>query len=200
MKLVSHYLSLQVTLDLVESEKPATRGTALYYVQCMGGSSGLAQLYLEAGMLYLEGTASTLLTSSSSSLASLRVPLPVLSAETSTDAWKRDRAAAGKYFERARVLHPTLDIPILPPPSLSRDPSEQLEMPSIDLYVSGPARKRKLKEENTLFGHRDPKLDELDNTWYLYVPGLVGAGTALLVVGVISALGFSTWSRRNQGS
>ncbi|KAJ7903599.1 hypothetical protein B0H14DRAFT_2665560 [Mycena olivaceomarginata] len=210
MKLVSQYLPLQATVDLAESETPITRGSASYYVQCMGGSSGLAQLYLEAGMLHLEGAASALLTSSSSSLSSLRVPVPSSSGEGGTDAWQRDREAAGKYFERARLLQPSLDIPVLPPPGgvISHNPSEQLEMPSIDIqssYASEPAltrRRRKTKEESTsLFHKSEAKLDDLeDNTWYLYVPGLVGAGTALLVVGVISALSFSTWSRRNQGS
>ncbi|KAJ6505952.1 hypothetical protein DFH09DRAFT_1200697 [Mycena vulgaris] len=207
MKLVSHYLPLHATVDLAESEKPVTRGSTSYYAHCMGGSTGLAQLYLEAGMLHLEGAASALLTSSSSSLSSLRVVLPTPSGEGGTDAWKRDREAAGKYFERARLLQPSLDVPVLPPPDtpLSRNPSEQLEMPTIELhssqYSSEPARRRrKLKEETTLFDNREAKLDDLDNTWYLYVPGLVGAGTALLVVGVISALSFSTWSRRNQGS
>ena len=38
--------------------------------------------------------------------------------------------------------------------------------------------------------------DDDDNTWYLYLPGLVGAGTALLVVGFLS---FSSW-RKGQGS
>ncbi|KAJ7727282.1 thiamine pyrophosphokinase [Mycena maculata] len=186
MKLVSQYLPLQATADLVESVKPAARGTTSYYVQCMGGSSGLAQLYLEAGMLHLEGAASALLMSSSSSLSSLRVALPIPSGEGGTDAWKRDREAAGKYFERARLLRPSLDTPTLPPPGLiSRNPSEQLEMPSLELHCSPePARRRrKLKEETTLFHNREAKLDDLDNTWYLYIPGLVGAGTALLVVG-----------------
>ena len=39
--------------------------------------------------------------------------------------------------------------------------------------------------------------DDEDNTWYLYLPGLIGAGTALLVVGVVSALSLSSW-RKNQ--
>ncbi|KAJ6513325.1 hypothetical protein C8R45DRAFT_963258 [Mycena sanguinolenta] len=202
MKLVSQYLPLQATVDLAESEKPIA-----YYLRCIGGSGGLAQLYLEAGLLHLEGAASALLASSSSSLSSLRVPIPLPSGEGSTAAWQRDREAAGKYFERARLLQPSLDIPVLPPPSglISRNPSEQLEMPSIDLQTSEPAqprRRRKAKEDSTtLFDNRDPKVHDLeDNTWYLYVPGLVGAGTALLVVGVISALSFSSWSRRNQGS
>ncbi|KAJ7494678.1 hypothetical protein B0H11DRAFT_2002948 [Mycena galericulata] len=204
MKLVSHYLPLHATADLAESETPVPRGTMSYYVQCLGGSSGLGQLYLEAGMLHLEGAASALLTSSSSSLSSLRVAHPVSSGEGGTHGWKRDREAAGKYFERARILHPSLEIPTLPPSGLtSRNPSEQLEMPSIELPSYSPEsarRRRKLKEETTLFDNREAKLDDLDNTWYLYIPGLVGAGTALLVVGVISALSFSTWSRRNQGS
>ena len=34
-----------------------------------------------------------------------------------------------------------------------------------------------------------------DRTWYLYLPGLVGAGTALLVVGLLS---LQSW-RKNQG-
>ncbi|KAJ6494776.1 hypothetical protein C8R47DRAFT_1117160 [Mycena vitilis] len=202
MKLVSNYLPLHALLDLAESEKPIARGTNSYYIHCLGGPSGLAQLYLEAGMLHLEGAAASLLTSSSTSLSSLRVPVTVPSTGGGTEAWQRDREAAGKYFERARLLHPSLDIPVLPPP-ISRNPSEQLEMPSIELHSSPepPRRRRKMKEESTLFDNREAKLDDLeDNTWYLYVPGLVGAGTALLVVGVISALSFSTWSRRNQGS
>ncbi|KAJ7170617.1 hypothetical protein C8R43DRAFT_57149 [Mycena crocata] len=207
MKLVSQYLSLPATADLVQSEKMGARGTTSYYAHCMGGPGGLAQLYLEAGMLHLEGAASSLLMSSSSSLSSLRVPLPIPSGEGGTDAWKRDREAASKYFERARLLQPSLDIPTLPLAGglVSRDPSEQLEMPSIEIQSYSPEplrRRRKVKEETTLFDNRDhdTKLDDLDNTWYLYIPGLVGAGTALLVVGVISALSFSTWSRRNQGS
>jgi hypothetical protein len=62
------------------------------------------------------------------------------------------------------------------------------------------ARRRRKKEELILVhdrGIRRP--DDIDNAWYLYIPGLVGAGTALLVVGVVGALSFSTW-RRNQGS
>ena len=45
--------------------------------------------------------------------------------------------------------------------------------------------------------HREPDLgaDDADGTWYLYLPGLVGAGTALLVVGLLS---LQSW-RKNQG-
>ena len=45
--------------------------------------------------------------------------------------------------------------------------------------------------------HKEPVMDsgEDDRTWYLYLPGLVGAGTALLVVGLLS---LQSW-RKNQG-
>jgi hypothetical protein len=37
--------------------------------------------------------------------------------------------------------------------------------------------------------------EDVDSPWYLIIPGLVGAGTALLVV---TAIGLSSW-RRSQG-
>jgi thiamine pyrophosphokinase len=212
IRLVSHYLPLQTTFDLNQTEKQAPRGTVAYYLQCIGGPGGLAQLYLEAGLLHLEGAASSLLASSYSSLSSIRVPLQSQAGEGDTEAWRRDRDAAGKYFERARMLQPNLDIPLLPP-----DGDTELEMPSMEVHPSAPQsiysgesqhtdpdlpqlRRRRKKEETTLIGSREARPDEIDNTWYLYIPGLVGAGTALFVVGVVGALSFSTWSRRNQGS
>lgn len=186
----------------------ASRGTTAYYLQCIGGTRGLAQLYLEAGLLHLEGAATTLL-SSFSSLSSIRIPLHSQAGPGGTEVWKRDREAAAKYFERAQTLQPSLEIPILPHENLHIHGAEELEMPSMELgMASGNAhqtdpdtpvvRRRRKKEELTLFGnHVD---DDVDNTWYLYIPGLVGAGTALLAIGVIGVLSFSTWSRRNQGS
>jgi hypothetical protein len=221
VRLVSYYLPLQTTFDLSETEEHAPRGTTAYYLQCMGGPGGLAQLYLEAGLLHLEGAASSLLASSYSSLSSIRMPLQSQGGESSTEAWKRDRDAAGRYFERARTLQPTLDIPLLP---LDGEPlprgigdAEELEMPSMEMQPSAPQsiysgeshytdpdppqlRRRRKREETTLFESHEARVDDIDNTWYLYIPGLVGAGTALLVVGVVGALSFSTWSRRNQGS
>ncbi|KAK7033068.1 thiamine pyrophosphokinase [Favolaschia claudopus] len=177
MRLVSQYLPLQATSESATSDEPITRGTTPYYIRCMGGTKGLAHLYLNAGMLHLEGAALPLLTSSSS-LSSLRVPVPHSYGESGADAWQRDREAAAKYFDRARLLQPTLDIPVLPPPAGSRDPSEQLQMPSIDLESSQTEsvqarRRRKTKAESTtLFDNRETKLDDLeDHTWYLYVPG-----------------------------
>lgn len=217
MRLVSHYLPLQKTYDVEEPDPNPPRGTHAYYFRCLGGSNGLAQLYLEAGLLHLEGAASTLLASSYSSLASIRMPLQSQVGEGGTVAWKRDREAAGNYFERARILQPQLDIPSLPSETETHrsGDNEELEMPSMDLGASAPAsnfsgdsppdpdaqtiRRRRKKEELALLDNRR-ELEELDNTWYFYIPGLVGAGTALLVVGIVGALSFSNWSRRNQGS
>jgi thiamine pyrophosphokinase len=61
-------------------------------------------------------------------------------------------------------------------------------------------RRRRQEAEaaaKALLEQADIERESDDNTWYLYLPGLIGAGTALLVVGVVSALSFSTW-RKNQ--
>ncbi|KAF9450335.1 hypothetical protein P691DRAFT_665527 [Macrolepiota fuliginosa MF-IS2] len=222
MRLVSGYLPLSGSYDFDSLPEALTsRGTPAYCLQCIGGSRGLAQLYLEAGLLHLEGAASTLLSSSYSSLSSIRMPLQSQVGESGTEAWKRDREAASKYFDRARSLQPDLDIPTLPQEGDARAVGGvELEMPSMDLGVSTPEsvasgesvhtdaepplvrRRKKAKEEQLSASvvKKAQDADDADGAWYYYIPGLVGAGTALLVVGVVGALSFSTWSRRNQGS
>ena len=214
IRLVSHYLPLPVATSLGQNTENQAKGTTGYYLKCVGGSRGLAQLYLEAGLLHLEGAASTLLASSYSSLSSIRMPLHSQIGEGGTEAWRRDREAAGHFFEQARVLQPNLDIPALP-----AEGELELEMPSIHLAPSAPdsiqskesvytdsepegpaTRRRRKKAEQTLLDKTSAGLDNMENAWYLYIPGIIGAGTALLVVGIVGALSFSTWSRRNQGS
>lgn len=220
MRLVSHYLPLNANLNLDQIPENPARGTTGYYLKSIGGSRGLAQLYLEAGLLHLEGAAATLLAASYSSLSSIRMPLHAQVGEGGTEAWRRDREAAGKFFDRARELCPILDIPALP-----AEDDIELEMPILHMPTSGPdsvqskeessyagsehdgapvVRRRRAgkKEEQSLLDKTgaNAELDDMDNTWYLYVPGLIGAGTALLVVGIVGALSFSTWSRRNQSS
>jgi hypothetical protein len=214
IRLVSHYLPLPVatSLDLNTNTENEAKGTTGYYLKCVGGSRGLAQLYLEAGLLHLEGAASTLLASSYSSLSSIRMPLHSQIGEGGAEAWRRDREAATHFFEQVRVLQPNLDIPALP-----AEGEIELEMPSMHLAPSAPdsiqskesvytdsepegpvTRRRRKKAEQTLLD-KTAGLD-MENAWYLYIPGIIGAGTALLVVGIVGALSFSTWSRRNQGS
>lgn len=212
MRLTTHYLPPNIAYDFSESNEEVAPGTVAYYFQCIGGTSGLAQLYLEAGLLHLEGAAKPLLTSSYSTLSSIRMPPQLPPGESGNDAWKRDREAASRYFDRARTLQPGLDVPALP----LEMRSSELEMPSMEISSSGPAsvysevysekssqpdtgiRRRRKQEEMTLLD--EAKGDDIDGSWYLYnIPGIVGAGTALLVFGVVGALSFSTW-RRNQGS
>ena len=269
-----------------------TPGTTAYYLARLGGATGLAQLFLAAGLLHLEGTAASLLASSYAGLSSLRSPFASTSgpppsaayghAGTSADgaeAWRRDRERAARFFVRARALHPALDVPLLPagadaetdqeegdgsasgmespastgavvgrrtrsphrrrrtePPQQQQQGRRQqqqqrpqpgrLEMPTIDVVGRGGAgdplpqplrQRRRRREQGAAYGrgtagddadaelsssivesvHREPDLgaDDADGTWYLYLPGLVGAGTALLVVGLLS---LQSW-RKNQG-
>jgi thiamine pyrophosphokinase len=240
IRLVNSYLPIHATIELTDStnDEQILQGTREYYFQCVGGSKGLAQLYLQAGLLHLDGAAAIL---PSSSLASLRLPSQNQSTllqnqlgESTAEAWRRDREAAAKYFERARVLNPNLDVPVLPPdgspdPAEGEGAGEDLLIPSVELPpISTPESnlsesiftesdapmpqiRRRQKKREELAAMVDEKTglrigerrrgeggDDDDAAWYLYIPGLVGAGTALLVVGVVGALSLSNW-RRNQG-
>jgi len=157
-------------------------------------------------MLHLEGAAKPLLSSSYSTLSSIRMPPQLPAGQGWNDAWRQDREAATRYFDRARILQPNLDVPVIP-----LENTHELEMPSMEIHPSAPVsiysgdslpdaglRRRRKKEEMSL-KLDEAKADDMEDSWYLYVPGLIGAGTALLVVGVVGALSFSTW-RRNQGS
>ncbi|KAI0806021.1 hypothetical protein BC629DRAFT_1590447 [Irpex lacteus] len=216
--------------DQPESSASQHTSRLVYYLRRLGGPDALAQLYVEAGLLFLEGSASSLLASSYAGLSSLRTPTqPHGAPGNTTEAWRRDQDIARRFFDRARQLRPELDVPLLPssseptsepdsnatPPSAGTGPEHQLQIPTIDLSASqlhdlqeSPLRKRRRgrKEEQRYSGppssasaveekERAVAEDE-DNTWYLYLPGLVGAGTALLVVGFLS---FSSW-RKGQGS
>ena len=225
-----------VTPPYVESISPM-KGTMSYYLSRIGGPSSLAVLYLESGLLYLEGSAASLLASSYSGLSALRTPLasshlqppPHLSAHPDhggNDAWNSDQAHARRFFNRARELCPALDVPLLPASNPSSEPESggdnespvlggdrgtaaQTRTPppvEIDEASEKPRRRRR---RDTVVGDdlaasitsRSAVEDPLDgagedNTWYLYLPGLVGAGTALLVVGFLS---FSSW-RKGQGN
>ncbi|KAH8117842.1 hypothetical protein DFH11DRAFT_862052 [Phellopilus nigrolimitatus] len=253
MRLVAHYLPVTTvvpssnlstpTQSLSSPPLPPRRGTVEYYVQCLGGPSGLAQLFLEAGLAHLDGIASKLLSTNYSPLNSLRKnepSAPPTRSESSTQIWKRDRACARTYFERARKLAPSMDgVPYLPedtdirgydqPARSGRSPGRaggtaregargpEFQMPS--LYVdqgdtlrpetSPPkvadeekpdstlrVRRRRQQASEALLERTNQEEDE-DSTWYLYLPGLVGAGTALLVVSVVGALSFQSWRKNN---
>ncbi|KAJ3727922.1 hypothetical protein C8R42DRAFT_656841 [Lentinula raphanica] len=230
MKLVSCYFPIYSSYDIPDiskdNEGDIQRGTQAYYLHCLGGRNDLARLYLEAGMLYLEGTASELISSSHYSLSSLRMPLPPYgsaalgSIHGGTEAWRRDRMAAARLFERAKILQPNLETPALPLSSQgsAEEPAIALEMQMpMSLFevdsarrTNSPAeilsqnqpRRRKQQEEflKAQEGSRSlvgKAANIVDSAWLL--PGLVGAGTALVAVGVVGVLSLS-WSKRNQGS
>ncbi|KAF7970838.1 hypothetical protein HWV62_22792 [Athelia sp. TMB] len=207
-----YFATSEIAHESPVSSGAISEGTTVHHLQRICGNTGLAQLYLEAGMLHLEGAAKTLLSSSYSTLSSIRLSDSHAGARLGgpggSDAWKQDREAASRYFERAQILHPGLEVPALP---LASPREHDLEMPSMKIHPSAPAssvysgdsipdtglRKRHKKDE--LASTLDARMraqNSLDDSWYLYVPSLLGAGTALLVVGVVG-LSFSTW-RRNQ--
>ncbi|KZT29876.1 hypothetical protein NEOLEDRAFT_1127765 [Neolentinus lepideus HHB14362 ss-1] len=222
LRLVAHYLPPHVTPASSVVQQEPEPGTAGYYFKCIGGAEGLADAYLAAGYLHLEGTASRLLSLPYSPLSSIRFPSEGGQSAYSvsdTGVWQRDRETAKAYFRCARALNPTLDVPVLfteehdlRSGARSKDDIE-LSMPSTNIdskettgiavqpdepgnQTTGLHRRRR---RSTITATSGVRLAEgQDSTWYLYLPGLVGAGTALLVVGVIGAINFS-W-KKNQSS
>ena len=200
------------------------KGTAAYHCHCIGGGAGLARLYVEAGSLYLEGAASILLSSTYSALSSIRSSTSTVQADGGIAGWRRDRDFARKYFERAGTLDPSMDVPVVPP-EIGDDlgSGTELLMPSIEIKpakgtpgggsttsktrrrtgtVMGKGKGREVEESDILASSMVKESStmsagygDVDSPWYLIIPGLVGAGTALLVV---TAIGLSSW-RRSQG-
>jgi hypothetical protein len=241
LRLVTHFVPPESTTarpawasvsgDLATPGPLPETGSTDFYVHVIGGPHFLAQLYLDVGLLHLDGVAPTLLATSSSahSLSSLRLPGPfsgnstlLLSGSTRTaQEWRVAREHAAKCFARARELWPQLNVPTLPPEDNSDTINVDLQMPSMDLYGSAsedetvlnprpPMRRR--RTDRTESGNEskgtkpEPQMgrsktilhDSVDeHPWYLYAPGLVGAGTALVAVAVVGALSFTTWRRQN---
>ncbi|KAL1682954.1 hypothetical protein EV122DRAFT_202715 [Schizophyllum commune] len=191
IRLATNYVPVSASFD-IEFQTPPARDTEAYYAHCLGGAEGLAQLYLDAGLLHLEGAASNLVSPSFASLSSLRVPPPKAPLSMAgAQAWRRDREAASGYFERARVLCPDLDVPVLSPVA---EP-DHFQMPSFEIIDE-----KRQKEEAALVKKKLAGSEDIDDAWYLYVPAIIGAGTAILMVGVVGALTMSSWSRRSHGS
>ncbi|EPQ54247.1 hypothetical protein GLOTRDRAFT_130625 [Gloeophyllum trabeum ATCC 11539] len=217
LRLVTQYIPAQPGIPAADLDVSDSHGTLGYYSRRLGGPTGLSEVYLAAGFLHLEGTASRLLSSPWSPLSSIRLSSEgILShhGASDTEAWHRDREAAEAYFALAKALDPTLDVP-----SIWRDtaespsracPNSAVELTSIDIALAeapggtldsvseGSALRRRSRRGTIMPAAEAAARANDDSTWYLYVPGLVGAGTALLLVGVIGALSFS-W-KKNQSS
>ncbi|TFK50118.1 hypothetical protein OE88DRAFT_1661668 [Heliocybe sulcata] len=219
LKLVTHYLPPHLAPVSAFVQEDPEPGTVAYYFKCIGGAEGLSEAYLAAGHLYLEGTASKLLARPYSPLSSIRIPAggpPSSYSVSDTEGWHRDREKAKAYFSCAKALNPSLDAPALftdehelrsgasssggiglNMPSLVIDSKESREIvPEPDEPGDQASGLRRRRRGSTVTATK-PQQGQ-DGTWYLYVPGLVGAGTALLVIGVIGAINFS-W-KKNQSS
>jgi len=229
------YLPPTASVDLV-LDSDTIPGSGAHYLVRFGGISGLARLYLDAGLLYLEGVAGTYLPPSYSTSTSVDAVGDVEDNESSLttkaearaaaaaassapdinekemeerEKWKKEREIARKLFDRARMLDPHLDIPILPPDAEEDLTRSELKMPSIsiepfDPYSEKPRRRRRGGKpgesmvEQASAGEREGSEDS-DGGWYVWLPGLIGAGTALVAVGLIGAMSIGSW-RKSQNS
>lgn len=202
LRLVTNYIPLP------ENDLPDNiRDTQPYYINRIGGSVGLAQLYLEAGQLYLEGSASLILASSTPiALSSIRTSEPFIhpsTRETGTETWRKDREAARRFFSRAQVLDPTLEIPVLP--------SDNEELKNNEHQTKEGVSRPTLREKGSIEDHHelqnspvkrlqkakdlvDPYVESEENDmWYFYLPSVIGA---VLAVGVVGVLSFSSWRKK----
>ncbi|KAI6039971.1 hypothetical protein EDC04DRAFT_3089952 [Pisolithus marmoratus] len=195
IKSVTHYLPPHTSLSYVKEAEENTRRTLSYYVRCIG-----------------EGAASVMPSASYETLSSIHVPAQP-QPENGAEAWQRDRDAASCYFDRARAMNSDLDIPVITDERSGQTRSvHELETTLLDISHHHSASASAYSDEgqerakDELIFIDDVKgKDNMDNAWYLYVPSLVGAGTALLVIGVIGALtgggirgldSLSHWDRR----
>jgi hypothetical protein len=190
-------------------DSEAEHGSGAYYLLRLGGVSGLARLYLEAGLLYLEGVADAYLPPSATDVGDNESSLTTKAAEESAESekWKQEKETAGRLFDRARMLDPHLDIPTLPADESSDLSKSELRMPEVNIDAFGNndeekprRRRRKAGESMVEQANRDSRegSEDSDSTWYVWLPGLIGAGTALLAVGVIGAMSIN-W-RKSQNS
>lgn len=168
------------------------------YLRRIGGNPELAKIYLEVGVLYMEGLGSTL-ASSTTTLA--HAPFALGLSEFGPGAAGSDPDMAQRYFRRARSLDPTIEVPDL---RSMREPlaGVDLVMPSLDVEKSTGTIKDEYGSETSMIseGGRKRKVrrksldwDEKEEWSALYLPGLLGAGLAIGIVGVMSV----SWWRNN---
>lgn len=197
-KLASIYLPLHTTSQrsaIVPSEHSYPR-----YLRRIGGNIGLARLYRTVGIIYMQGLGASI-SGSTSTLSNSPFMLGLHDAgdQSGTSVLTSDIDTAQRYFRRARVLDPSIDIPEA---RVERVRDElRLVMPMIDVEESAAT----VKESDALSGsgiqsgsrrrkREDRYLDDDQDQWSaLYLPGLVGAGLAIGIVGIMSA----SWWRSN---
>ncbi|GJJ08310.1 hypothetical protein Clacol_002521 [Clathrus columnatus] len=198
LRLVNNYIPLHSS-----NAESLIRETRPYYITRIGGPAGLAQLYLEAGQLYLEGSASLILASSTPiALSSIRTSEPFIhpsTRESGTETWRKDREAARCYFDRAKSLDPTLEVPILPSDNTELEKGQQRNGPLTPQSASDISRTTSQKGNSNVSDQElqnspikrlrkgkelvDPYVEsEEHDMWYFYLPGVI---SAVLAVGVL---------------
>lgn len=202
MKLVSVYVPLHMTprrSTIIPSEHSYPR-----YLRRIGGNPGLAVLYRQAGNIYMQGLGASL-SGSTSTLSNSPFSLGLNNIDDGqTGAGSSsmpDIETAQRYFRRARVLDPTLEVPDV---QTGRDRDDvKLVMPVMDIGRSAATVKDEAlsgsgstaAEKRRHRGEGPRSLAEQDEWSYLYLPGLVGAGVAIGIVGIMSA---SWWRSSNR--
>jgi hypothetical protein len=193
MKLVTIYLPLDSIPQ--RSALMASEYTHVRHLQRIGGEHGLARLYREAGILYMEGLGNQLMSSSAYGLSSSPFSLG------HTEGGHRagvDLEATQRYFRRARHLDPALELPDM---KVLAANTHDLIMPSVEIEKSLATVKRDYSPDpmessqvSVSRRRRNSYKDSEDDWSYLYLPGLLGAGLAVGLVGVMSV---SWWRRSN---
>ncbi|KAG9039890.1 hypothetical protein FRB95_004362 [Tulasnella sp. JGI-2019a] len=192
IKLASIYLPLHTTPQrstMVPSEHSYSR-----YLRRVGGNVGLAKLYRTVGIIYMQGLGASI-SGSTSTLSNSPFSLSLHGEHGNNgNSSPADVDTAQRYFRRARVLDPAIELP----EKLGED--LRLVMPMIDVDGSattikeGPLAGSGIQSGNRRRKRQDRYLDDDQDQWsYLYLPGLVGAGLAIGVVGIMSA----SWWRSN---
>lgn len=161
------------------------------YIRRLGGFKGLAELYKEAGAIYLQGIANLIRHSSHSRLDSIRVHSSIPSGPQLTSKFDLDMTA--RYFEHAQFYNPSMVLPPIPA-DIDTPISTNAESPALEM----PAAKR----DNVDSVRWSPYVDEAlqaDESWIWSMSSLLGTGAAIVAVMAVGFLSVNTW-RKNQSS
>jgi hypothetical protein len=188
-------------------------GTTAYYVHMLGGQPALAQLYLEVGLLHLDGLAASLQSSSPAALSHSALGMPASGAGSAllqfdSAAGRAARANARKYFDCARQLSPALDVPRIPDEGAG---DAELLMPSVDSDSATESedetvlQPRQRRRTGTVGKEAQPpaklepeppravvRREPPEQGWLQHAaPAVLSAGTALVAVAVFGVLSFA---------
>ena len=186
MKLATVYMPLHTTPPR-SAVVPSERGYE-EYVRRVGGNTGLARLYREVGILYLEGFGAAL-------SASSPTPFSLSLSDVDQSPTGPDPESAKRYFHRAQLLDPTLEVPatgdvklVVPSAEVLHSTLTVKDEKSSAMRSSISSRSRKSTTESW-------RSDEGEDWSSMYLPSLLGAGLAIGLVGIMSVSWWRTTNR-----